>query len=202
MDHRVLHRDLKPLSLAGAVALPQRGENADRHQHAGAGVAEGWARLDRRAVAISGDAGRAARGLRDHVEGEVLLVWATRAEAFDLAVNNPRVQLLDDIIAEAQSLNRAGRHVLDRDIGLFEQLFDDLEPARRFEVERDRFLIRVELVKIPWVVVGLPAAQPPAGIAQPRVLDLDHLAAEPGERLGAGRPRLELREIDDPHAFE
>ena len=48
----------------------------DRHQHAGAGVAERGARLDRRAVAVAGDAGRAAGGLRDHVEGEAFLVRA------------------------------------------------------------------------------------------------------------------------------
>jgi len=44
--------------------------------------------------------------------------------------------------------------------------------------------------------------QAPSGIAGFRVLDLDHLGAEPGERLGAGRPRLELREIDNANAFE
>ncbi len=40
VDHRVLHRHLQPPAFAGAVALAQRRENADRHQHAGAGVAE------------------------------------------------------------------------------------------------------------------------------------------------------------------
>jgi hypothetical protein len=48
----------------------------------------------------------------------------------------------------------------------------------------------------------LPGPQSAAGVAGLRVLDLDHLGAEPGERLGARRTRLELRKIDDPHAFE
>src|SRR6266851_2295626 len=100
VNHRVLHRHLQPPAFAGAVALVQGGEDADRHQHAGAGVAERGAWFDRRTVAISGDANRAAGGLGDHVEGEVLLVRAALAETLDLAVDDPRVQLLDDVVAE------------------------------------------------------------------------------------------------------
>src|SRR5262249_388155 len=39
-----------------------------------------------------------------------------------------------------------------------------------------------------------------AGIARTRVLDLDHVGAHPGERLGAGRTRFELGEVEDLHA--
>src|SRR5437763_17207464 len=44
MDHRILHRYLKSLSLAGAVSLMQGGKYADGHQHAGPGVDVGTAR--------------------------------------------------------------------------------------------------------------------------------------------------------------
>ena len=40
VNHRVLHRDLKALAFAGAVAVTQGGKDADGHQHAGAGVAK------------------------------------------------------------------------------------------------------------------------------------------------------------------
>src|SRR5262249_194254 len=66
----------------------------------------------------------------------------------------------------------------------------------------DRLLVGVELVKIPGVVVGLAGAQPTAGIASLRVLDLDDLGAEPRERFGARRPSLELRKVDNANAFE
>src|SRR6266851_3328100 len=202
VNHRVLHRHLQPPAYAGAVALVQGGEDADRHQHAGAGVAERGAWFDRRTVAISGDADRAAGGLGDHVEGEVLLVRAALAETLDLAVDDPWVQLLDDVVAEPQALDRAGRHVLDRDVGLLQHLLDDLETARRFEVEGDRFLVGVELMEIPGIVVRPPGLKPAAGVAGLRVLDLDHLGAEPGERLGAGWTRLELGKVHDSDAFE
>ena len=202
MDHRVLHRHLQPPSLAGAVALVQGAEDRRRHQHAGAGVAKAEARLDRRPVGLAGDADRAAGGLRDHVEGQPLLMRAAGAEALDLAIDDARVDFLDQLVIEAEALDRAGRHVLDRDIGLLQHFLDDIEPLRRFQIDRQRLLVDVELVEIPRVVVGLAGAQPAAGIAAPRVLDLDHLGAKPGQHLGRGRARLELGEIHHLDALQ
>src|SRR5207245_6366500 len=85
VDHRILHRDLQAPPLAGLRPLVERAENADRHQHAGAGVAERGAGFDRWPIAIAGYADRPAGGLRDHVEGEAVLVWAPGAAAPDLA---------------------------------------------------------------------------------------------------------------------
>ena len=49
VQHRVLHGDLQALALAGGLLLVERAQDADRQQHAGAGIAEGGPRLDRRA---------------------------------------------------------------------------------------------------------------------------------------------------------
>jgi hypothetical protein len=119
-----------------------------------------------------------------------------------LAVDDAGVQLPDDIVTEAQPLDCAGRHVFDGDVGLLQQLLDDLEPARRFEIESDRFFVGVELVEIPGIVVGLPGPQSPARIAGFGVLDLDDLGTEPSERLRTGGTGFELREIDDLDPFE
>src|ERR1700730_7174026 len=120
MDHRVLHRHLEPPALAGAVALVQGAEDRRRHQHAGAGVAKGEARLDRRAVWFAGDADRAARCLRDHVESEPLLMRAAGSEALDLAIDDAGVEPFDRFVIEPQALDRAGRHVFDRDISFLQ----------------------------------------------------------------------------------
>src|SRR4029453_13441962 len=101
----------------------------------------------------------------DHVEGEAVLVRAAGAKALDLAIDDAGVDLLDRVIAEPEALDRAGRHVFDRDIGLFQQGAYDLQTARRFEVQRQRLLVGVELVEIPGVVVGLAGAQAAARIA-------------------------------------
>src|SRR4029077_10182276 len=149
----------------------------------GAVAAKGGPRFARWGVAVAGDAGRTARRLRDHVEGEVSLVRAAGAEALDLAIDDPWVQLLDHVVAEPQPLDRAGRHILDGHVGFLEQGLDDLEGARRFEVEGYRFLVGVELVEVPGVVVGLTGPLPPAGIAGHRLFDLAHLCDERGRRL-------------------
>ena len=114
---RVLHRDLHPPARSGGVALIERAQDADRQQHAGAGVAQGRPRLARPPVALAGDRHGAAAGLRDHVEGEVVLVRAAAAEPFDLAIDQARVQRVQDLPAEPQPLDGAGREILDKDVG-------------------------------------------------------------------------------------
>src|SRR5437764_1005292 len=84
---------------------------------------------------------RASCGLRDHVEGQALLIRAAGSETLDLAVDDAGVELLDLVIAEAQPLDRTGRHVLDCHIRLLQQLPDNFEPARRFQIQRQRFLV-------------------------------------------------------------
>src|SRR5215831_13068785 len=97
--------------MAGAVALVQSSEHGGCHQHAGAGVAKAQARLDRRAIGLAGDTDRAARGLSDHVEGQALLMRAASPEAFDLAIDNTRVDLLDRFVVQAKALDRPWCHV-------------------------------------------------------------------------------------------
>ena len=127
---------------------------------------------------------------------------AAGPEALDLAIDDARVDLLDQFVVQAKALDRPWRHVLGHDVGLLDHLLDDLESLRRFQVQRYRLLVDVELVEVPRVVIGLAGAQPASGIAPPRVLDLDHLGAEPGQYLGRGCTRLELGEIDDLDALQ
>ena len=203
VQHRVLHRHLEAPALAGGAALVERAEDADRHHHAGAGVAERNAGPDRRPVRLAGDAHRAAGGLRDHVEGEVLLVGAALAEALDLGIDDAGVQRADRVIAEPQPLDRSGRHVLDHDVGLLGHVLDQSQAALGFEIDRDRLLVGVEFEEIERVgAAGSAGKGRPAGLAAIRVLDLDDLGAEPGERLGAGGARLELGQVEHPNPGE
>src|ERR1051325_11092538 len=106
MHDRILHRHLQPPSLAGARPVEQRADDAERHQHAGAGVADGRAGLDRSAVALAGDAHRAAGGLRDRVERETLLVWAAVAETLDLGIDDAGSDRADHVIDKHQTRAR------------------------------------------------------------------------------------------------
>ncbi len=114
-------------------------------------------------------------------------------------VNDTRVERADRLITEPQPLDRSGRHVLDHDVGLLRHVLDERQAALGFEVDGDRFLVGVEFEEIERVrAVGRPGEGGPTGLAALRVLDLDDLGAEPGERLGAGGSRLELGQVEDP----
>src|ERR1700730_12771438 len=113
-----------------------------------------------------------------------------------------KARLCSSGMASPQPLDRAGRQILGEDVGLLDQLLDEFDAARGLEVDRHRFLVGVEDLEIERVVVAGAAGDLAAGIAVPRVLDLDHLGAEPGERLGAGGAGLELGQIDNPNAFQ
>ena len=75
-------------------------------------------------------------------------------------------------------------------------------PRGDFRLSVIDFLLALNWWKYHGSSSGLPGRSRRPGSPRPRVLDLDHLGAEPGQRLGAGRARLELGEIDDPDAFE
>ena len=141
-------------------------------------------------------------GLRDHVEGQVVLVRAALAEALHLGVDDAGIDLGDDVVAEAQPLDRAGREVLHEHVGLGGEILDELLAGRRLQVDGQRFLVGVEDQEIERSRRRARARMHAAGIAALRVLDLHHLGAEPRQRLRAGRPRLELRQIQHAHACE
>jgi len=101
--------------------------------------------------------------LRDHVEGEALLVGAAFAKAFDLAIDDAGVDLLQHVIAEAEALDRAGSQVLGEHIRGLDQLFDQFDAFRVLQVDRCRALVRVEDLEI----VGIGAARAAAGNLTP-----------------------------------
>src|SRR5580704_10765611 len=80
MHDRILHCRLQPPALARRAPLIERADDAECEQHAGAGVADCRPRLDRLAVALAGDAHRAAASLRDRVETKPLLIRTACAE--------------------------------------------------------------------------------------------------------------------------
>ena len=80
--------------------------------------------------------------------------------------------------------------------------FTSSSPRGDFRLTVIDFLLALNMLEVIRIVIRLALAQPPARIANAGVLDLHHLGAEPGERLGAGRSRFELGEIDDADTGE
>src|SRR5881296_1704397 len=101
---------LPPPSLAGPLPLEQRAKDRHGHQHARAGVTEARAGLDRWPVGLAGHADRAAGRLRDHVEGEAVLVLAPGPEPLDRAEDDARIDLFYLVVAEPEAVDRPRRH--------------------------------------------------------------------------------------------
>src|SRR6516165_11173401 len=132
MHDRILHSCLQAPALTRRAPLIERADDAECEQHAGAGVADCRPRLDRLAVALAGNAHRAAASLRDRVEAQPLFVRAARTKPLYLRIDYARVEGADDIVAETQSLDSAGRKVLGEDIGLLGHLLDQRQAPLGF----------------------------------------------------------------------
>jgi len=89
--------------------------------------------------------------------------------------------------------------VLDHDVGRLHQLAQDRPPRLLFEVERDRALVAVQVLEVGAVA---RSAHVFVRVHAGRRLDLDHVGAEVGELLDAGRAGAHACEIDDPEARE
>ena len=201
IEHGVGHRDLHALALAGALALEQRAENAGDQMHAGAAVADLRAGDGRRPVLPAGRAGGAAHALRDIFIGLEIGV-AARPEPLDRGIDDARVDLLDALPGKTLPVEHAGAEILDHHIAVPDQVFEDLLAGRRFQVERDAALVRVQHREIE-AVGALDVAQLAArDVAAPRHLDFDHVGAHPGQQLRRGRRRLHVAHVENADAFE
>src|SRR5439155_2624215 len=181
IDDAVLHRALDPLALAGELALIERRKDADRSVQPGAGVADRRTRLDWAAVGLAGDRHGTPGRLGDHVKGEVILVGTVVAKALDRDIDDAGVNFADDVIAKAEPFDDAGGEILGKDIGLFDQPAQNGAPLVGFQIGGDALLVGVkqhEVLGIDALLVGGRAA---ALLAPGRLLDLDHLGAEPSQ---------------------
>jgi hypothetical protein len=184
------------LAAARCRALVERGENAHGAKHACAGVADGRARPDRWLVGMTVHPHRAAHRLGDHVEGQIVRVLAFRREALDLGEDQSRIERAQVRIVESEAREGARRHVLDQDIGLADHPPQERLALFALEVAGHAALVEVVVDEIVRIGVGAIAESPAARLAAMRLLHLDDVGPKPGQRLGAGRSRLELGEVE------
>ena len=200
IEHGVLLRDLDALALARRLALDERRQDADGAVEPRPRVPEPGLRAQGRAVRLAREAHRAAHRLGDPLEALVVRVGPA-AEALDRRGDKPGVDAAERVPAEAQALDRARPEVLDEDVGPTEHPLEEGAPARGFQIEGDAALVGVEEQEEPRVRVG-PLRERAAARLAARRLDLDDVRAEPREHLGAARPRLVLREVEDDDPVE
>ena len=105
-------------------------------------------------------------------------------ETGDAGVDQARVDRLQRLVVDAEAGFHVGPIVLDHDIRLAHQLAEDLDPFRRFQIQRQTALVAVQVLEIGTVA---RTAEPFARTG--RRLDLDHLGAPIGELAHRRRTR-------------
>ena len=118
------------------------------------------------------------------------------AEARGRGVDQLGILRVQRLPAVAQLLHRAGPEVLDHDVGLLEQLLEDLAVGVVLEVERDAFLAAIDRGEVGRLAVD----ERPIGagvVAALGRLDLDHPRAHLGHQQGAVGAGEDARQVDD-----
>src|SRR5262249_35366575 len=82
------------------------------------------------------------------------------------------------------------------DVSLSDEIAQQLLAALVLEIQRNRFLVRIEHHEVVAVRILAIRRRATSLLSAGRVLDLDDIGPEPGERLGDGGTSLELREIN------
>ena len=199
IDHRVLHRHLNLLPLAGCVALHQRGQNPDGAVHAGARITDARPGHRRWRVRKTSDAHRTAHGLSDRLIALVVAVGTVGAKALDAGQDQAGVQALELRVGKAQTVQDARPEVFQQDITRFDQFAEHLFALGAFEVDRQAALIGVKGQKEQAVDARLIAQTGPGDIALAGFLNLDHLGSEPGQHLSTRRTGLVIGEVNYPN---
>ena len=118
--------------------------------------------------------------MNDHCVGRTLGGGTGLAVAGDRAIDQPRIDLAQRLVAEPEAVHHAGAEILDQDIGFRDQPMNERDRIGILEVEREASLSRIELAEIGAVAVADRRAQP--HVVAFRRLDLDHLRADVGQQ--------------------
>ena len=112
------------------------------------------------------------------------------------------VDRVDFFPREPHPVERAGGEILDEDVADFDERLQHVVTIWVLGVQRNRTLVAVHHREVQAVDIRNVTQLGARDVAGSRALDLDHVGAEPGEKLRANRPGLDMREVQDPNTFE
>ena len=149
----------------------------------------------------AGDAHHAAVSLHDGLVAGLVLQGPALAESRDGAVDEPRVQGGQLLVAEAHALHRPRPEVLDQHVGLARHSAQDLRAFLRLEVQGYATLVPIEREKRRRLS---PLARHPGArlVTAVDALYLCNVGAHVGEEHGAVGSGQDPREIEDLHPVE
>src|SRR3989442_52757 len=186
---RVEQTDIDNLSFPRALAMPERGQRADRRVQRGVAVDHRGRGADRMPLDLAGQRHEAAHRLAQRVERRTIAIGAVLAEAGDRDEDDPVVERAQPLVVEAHRGHHAGPEVLEHHVGLRHQRGEDLLALGMAQVETDALLAAV----VDREVHALAAhhRRMAARLLTAGRLDLDDLGAEIGQQHPAAWPGLE-----------
>ena len=185
-EHGFEHGHIDHLAAPGGVALVECGHRGAEGVGAGENVGDVDAAIIRAgAVLLIGEMGEveARGGVHRRGVGGELGGGAGLAEAGDGGVDQPRIDLLQNIVVQAEAGHDAGPEIFHQHIDLGDQFFDDGNRFRSLQVQHQAALAGVELA-----VGGAGAVAVGRAVAHQLALggfDLDHLRTGIAEQAGA-----------------
>jgi len=146
-----------------------------------------------RAVGRAVDRREPAHGLGHRGEAGTRGVRTVLPETRDAAEHDALVDLAQCRVVDAQPRLDVGPKILDDHVCSLDELAEDLQPFRVFQVERHAALVAMHILEI---AAFARAAGSFAFVEAGRHLDLDHLRAPVGELANAGRARAHAGQVD------
>ena len=201
VEHRLHHRHMDLLALAGALAVEQR--HADhRGQHMTAHLVGDHGReIARRAVRAGVERGDAADALDQIVEGRALLHRAAFAEAAGAGEDDARIARGEAGVVEAEPLGRVEAHVVDHDVGRLDQPPERLSRRILLQIQHDAALVAVQRDEVGAHPLGPARADLPAIVAVAG-FHLDDFGTHVAEDLCREWAEHHGGEVDHPDARE
>ena len=114
-------------------------------------------------------------------------------EALHRQVDQPRIQRVHGVPAQAEPIHRSGTEILDQRVGVAHHVLGDGEPRGGFQVDADAALVAVEIDE----EASGEAMQPAGAVAVRRWLHADHVRAEIGQHHTGRRPHDGVGEFED-----
>ena len=203
--HRgVEQADVDVAALAGAVRRQDAGQKRGRKVAAGVEVDHRQAEADRRAVRLSGQAHEAGFGLHQIVIARPGGAGVAPAIGGQVPADDLRIDALQRRIGQFQLVRLVAAQIVRNRVGGLHQRFERRAPVRRLQVEGDGLLALRERLEELRIALAQQVGPDRAGdvAAARRVLDLDHLGAEIGQKLRAIGPGAVLLDRQDAQALQ
>ena len=129
--------------MAGPRPVCERADDAECAQHPGGDVNERDTGAHRRSIRLAGDRHHAAERLH---HGFITCFMGARAgspESGHRAVDQPGIELRQRVVAQPKLLHRSSAKILDQNIGIGDETFQNFHALWGFQVDRHATLVAV-----------------------------------------------------------